>query len=352
MEELTKKQRAILDYMKAHVAEHTYWPSIRDIQAKFRFASTNAVFGHLQALERKGVLQRIPGAARAYKIVPEVLGDTSETVIRYEGPGEDAIAFESVKFAGSIAAGFPDYTESSGVLDSMQVPISPSSRRRAPEAFALRVRGDSMIDADINDGDTVIIEPGTPKHGDIVAAHVEYLSDLVSAARNLQIVQFEYENIYKGKTASYELHPYLLKEYRNKWYLIGWSENRKDYLTFGLDRILKLDLQRQTYSRRKDFNADIFFKYSIGITEFDRKPQEIVLSFDPVIGKLIKAQALHHTQTILGDTSKELKISLKLLVTEELIQTLLAYGSKVSVQKPASLKSEVKARLEKALENY
>ena len=145
MEELTKKQRAILDYMKAHVAEHTYWPSIRDIQAKFRFASTNAVFGHLQALERKGVLQRIPGAARAYKIVPEVLGDTSETVIRYEGPGDDAIAFESVKFAGSIAAGFPDYTESSGVLDSMQVPLAPSSRRRAPESFALRVRGDSIV---------------------------------------------------------------------------------------------------------------------------------------------------------------------------------------------------------------
>jgi repressor LexA len=55
----------------------------------------------------------------------------------------------------------------------MQVPISPSSRRRAPEAFALRVRGDSMIDADINDGDTVIIEPGTPKHGDIVAALID-----------------------------------------------------------------------------------------------------------------------------------------------------------------------------------
>ncbi|MEY3547801.1 MAG: hypothetical protein RLZZ552_168, partial [Verrucomicrobiota bacterium] len=148
MEELTKKQRAILDYMKAHVSEHSYWPSIRDIQAKFRFASTNGVYGHLQALERKGVLQRIPGAARAYKIVPEVLGDTSETVIRYEGPGDDAIAFENVKFAGSIAAGFPDYTESSGVLDSMQVPLSPSARRRAPESFALRVRGDSMIDAD------------------------------------------------------------------------------------------------------------------------------------------------------------------------------------------------------------
>jgi repressor LexA len=165
MEELTKKQRAILDYMKAHVSEHSYWPSIRDIQAKFRFASTNGVYGHLQALERKGVLQRIPGAARAYKIVPEV--------IRYEGPGDDAIPFENVKFAGAIAAGFPDYTESSGVLDSMQVPVSPSARRRAPESFALRVRGDSMIDADINDGDTIIVEPGTPKHGDIVAALID-----------------------------------------------------------------------------------------------------------------------------------------------------------------------------------
>jgi repressor LexA len=173
MEELTKKQRAILDYMKAHVAEHTYWPSIRDIQAKFRFASTNAVFGHLQALERKGVLQRIPGAARAYKIVPEVMGDLSGNVIRYEGPGEDAIALNGIKLVGHIAAGFPDYTESSGVLNTMQAPVSEGSRRRAPAAFALRVRGDSMIDADIHDGDTVIIEPGTAKHGDIVAALID-----------------------------------------------------------------------------------------------------------------------------------------------------------------------------------
>ncbi len=173
MEELTKKQRAILDYMKAHVAEHTYWPSIRDIQAKFRFASTNAVFGHLQALERKGVLQRIPGAARAYKIVPEIVADLSDNIIRYEGPGEDAIELNGIPLVGHIAAGFPDYTESSGVLNTMQAPISEGSRRRAPQAFALRVRGDSMIDADIHDGDTVIIEPGQAKHGDIVAALID-----------------------------------------------------------------------------------------------------------------------------------------------------------------------------------
>jgi repressor LexA len=173
MEALTKKQQAILDYMKDHLSRHSYWPSIRDIQAKFRFASTNAVFGHLQALERKGVIQRVPGAARAYKISPEVYPDLSETVITYEGPDDEAVKMESIKLLGAIPAGFPDYTESSGVVASMQIPIQPGSRRRAPEAFALRVRGDSMIDADINDGDTVIIEPGIPKHGDIVAALID-----------------------------------------------------------------------------------------------------------------------------------------------------------------------------------
>jgi repressor LexA len=173
MEALTKKQQAILDYMKAHVVQHSYWPSIRDIQAKFRFASTNAVFGHLQALERKGVLQRIPGAARAYKIAPEVVPDLSETVIRYEGPDDEALGLHEVKIHGSIAAGFPDYTESSGVVASMQAPLPAGARRRAPESFALRVRGDSMIDADIHDGDMVIVEPGSPKHGDIVAALID-----------------------------------------------------------------------------------------------------------------------------------------------------------------------------------
>ena len=68
MEALTDRQKAILTFMQKHVAKNSYWPSIRDIQAHFKFASTNAVYGHLQALERKGVLERVPGAARAYRI--------------------------------------------------------------------------------------------------------------------------------------------------------------------------------------------------------------------------------------------------------------------------------------------
>lgn len=172
MQALTPRQQAILAFMQKFLAKRAYWPSIRDIQAHFKFASTNAVHGHLQALERKGVLERVPGAARAYRI-HAAKADPDGVVIRFEGPGEDAADVASLPVMGSIAAGFPDHTESSGVLDQLQVPVKEGARRLPPRTFALRVRGDSMIDANIFDGDMVVIEPGQPKPGDIVAALID-----------------------------------------------------------------------------------------------------------------------------------------------------------------------------------
>jgi repressor LexA len=168
----TDRQQAILAFMQKFLAKHAYWPSIRDIQAHFKFASTNAVHGHLQALERKGFIDRTAGAARAYRI-HAAKADPDSLVIRFEGPGDDASEVDSVPVMGAIAAGFPDHTESSGVLDQLQVPVREGSRRRPPQTFALRVRGDSMIDAHIFDGDMVVIEPGQPKPGDIVAALID-----------------------------------------------------------------------------------------------------------------------------------------------------------------------------------
>jgi len=172
MDALTPRQQAILSFMQKFLAKHAYWPSIRDIQAHFKFASTNAVHGHIQALERKGFLERVPGAARAYRI-PAAKADPEGVVIRFEGPGDEAAEVDTVPVMGAIAAGFPDHTESSGVLDQLQVPIREGARRRPPRTFALRVRGDSMIDANIFDGDMVVIEPGQPRPGDIVAALID-----------------------------------------------------------------------------------------------------------------------------------------------------------------------------------
>jgi len=75
MKDLTLRQQEILGYLQLHSRNEGYWPSIREIQAHFGFKSTNAVMGHLRALERKGYISRVGGQARAFRVTYDT-GDT------------------------------------------------------------------------------------------------------------------------------------------------------------------------------------------------------------------------------------------------------------------------------------
>ena len=163
MKELTLRQQEILGFIQLHQRSHGYWPSIRDIQAHFKFASTNAVMGHLRALEHKGSLARVPGHARAYRVTH----DPNETHPAF------AMDVVDIPVYGSIAAGYPDGVEPGGEIGRLQIDAQTAGIRRARRAFALKVRGDSMNDAAINDGDVVIFEHGPAKDGDIVAALID-----------------------------------------------------------------------------------------------------------------------------------------------------------------------------------
>jgi repressor LexA len=131
-------------------------PSTREIQHYFGFASQTAAMSHLRALERKGVIQRLPGKARAV-IFPDEL-DRGEII--------------DIPIYGSIAAGMSQDVEQERQgcisLDVTALGISRNSR-----TFALKVRGNSMIDAHICSGDTVILEFKEPRKGDIVAALID-----------------------------------------------------------------------------------------------------------------------------------------------------------------------------------
>ncbi|HVU38276.1 MAG TPA: transcriptional repressor LexA [Opitutales bacterium] len=164
MKDLTLRQQEILGYIQLHNREQGYWPSIRDIQTHFKFASTNAVMGHLRALERKGAISRVPGQARAFRVTHSL--DES-------APPEQSFEVVDIPVYGSIAAGYPDGVEPGGAIGRLQIDVNTAGIRRARRAFALKVRGDSMIDAAINDGDIVIFEQAPAKDGDIVAALID-----------------------------------------------------------------------------------------------------------------------------------------------------------------------------------
>lgn len=180
----------------------------------------------------------------------------------------------------------------------------------------------------------------------------EWIAPVFDAIRFAYSLSFTYENIYKNEHKNYTVEPYLLKEYRNRWYMICYSPAHKDYRTFGLDRMSKVTVLAEKREVRKDFNAETFFKYSIGITENEGKPAEILLSFEPVTGKLVKSQPVHHTQKVVKESDREIQISITVLPTVELITLLLGYGARVKVLKPASLRKQMRDEIEKMRKQY
>jgi len=154
--ELTIRQQEILDYLKHSQRKTGIMPSTREIQHYFGFASQTAAMSHLRALERKGVIQRLPGKARAV-IFPDEL-DRGEIF--------------DIPIYGSIAAGMAQDVEQER-QGCISIDISALGIPRNARTFALKVRGDSMIDAHICNGDTVILEFREPRRGDIVAALID-----------------------------------------------------------------------------------------------------------------------------------------------------------------------------------
>jgi repressor LexA len=153
---LTKRQQQVYDYLKDYHQSTGLMPSTREIQRHFDFASQTAAVSHLRALEKKGVIQKHAGKARAL-VLPEEL--EREEII-------------DVPIYGDIAAGMAQdvQPEQQGCLS---VDITSLGIPRNAKTFALRVRGDSMIDAHICDGDHVILEFREPRKNDIVAALID-----------------------------------------------------------------------------------------------------------------------------------------------------------------------------------
>lgn len=154
--ELTLRQQEILDYLRKSQRQTGIMPSTREIQHSFGFASQTAAMSHLRALERKGVIQRLPGKARAV-IFPDEL-DRGEIV--------------DVPLYGSIAAGMSQDVEQER-QGCISIDVTALGLPRNARTFALKVRGNSMIDAHICNGDTVILEFKEPRKGDIVAALID-----------------------------------------------------------------------------------------------------------------------------------------------------------------------------------
>ena len=151
LEQLTKKQKLVYEFIRDKIQNRGYGPTVREIGERFAIRSPNGVMCHLKAIEKKGLIHRSPNKSRAIELTGEAK--------RQRG----------LPLVGRVAAGV------------MHEAIEQSDRRielgemfKGKNVFVLEVSGDSMIDANIQDGDFVVIEPReTAKTGEMVVARTE-----------------------------------------------------------------------------------------------------------------------------------------------------------------------------------
>ena len=170
----------------------------------------------------------------------------------------------------------------------------------------------------------------------------EFLEPLLTAIKNKNKVQFEHKGFSSEAAKTRRIHPYLLKEYRNRWYLVGKSELKEKVITFGLDRIRNLTILTDTYKKSNSFSPDRLFKYSIGITADHGSPSKIIIEVGGLLSKYILSQPLHMSQKYLGEKNNTHSFSYFLLPTYELKMQILGFGKEVKVIEPKELRDEIR----------
>lgn len=161
---LSKKQEEILDFLKSEIRSKGYPPSVRETCVAVGLSSTSTVHAHLKTLEKKGVIRRDPTKPRAIEILKTTEDNTSGELIH-------------VPIVGKVTAGEPILAVEN-IEGYFPIPVSYANNK---EIYMLNVQGDSMIKANILDGDLILVqEQPTAKDGDIVVA---LLDDSVTVKR-------------------------------------------------------------------------------------------------------------------------------------------------------------------------
>ena len=183
---ISDKQKQILEYIKQEILNKGYPPTVRDICDAVGLKSTSSVHSHLESLEKNGYIRRDPTKPRAIEII-----DDNFNMVRRE--------VVNVPIVGQVAAGQPILAEEN-ICSYFPVPAEFMPKN---QSFMLKVKGESMINAGIYDGDSIIVEQqNTARNGDIVVALIEDSATVKTFYKENGHIRLQPENV-----RWYTLHP-------------------------------------------------------------------------------------------------------------------------------------------------
>ncbi|HIW40722.1 MAG TPA: transcriptional repressor LexA [Candidatus Mediterraneibacter vanvlietii] len=175
---ISKKQQEILEYIKSQILERGFPPAVREICEAVNLKSTSSVHSHLETLEKNGYIRRDPTKPRAIEILDDNFNLTRREMV-------------NVPIIGQVAAGQPILAEQN-IEDYFPIPVE---RMPNKQTFLLKVKGESMINAGILDGDLVLVqEEKTASNGDMVVALIDDGATVKTFYKEEGVIRLQPEN--------------------------------------------------------------------------------------------------------------------------------------------------------------
>jgi predicted DNA-binding transcriptional regulator YafY len=185
------------------------------------------------------------------------------------------------------------------------------------------------------------------------AKGLHHLEKLYEVIKEEQIVEIQYRPFTFDEDINVVLHPYLIKEYNNRWFLLGWNPGENRFSVHGLDRIVGFSKTENQIDRTRKHEMLELQRMIIGVSFPDGgSPQEIKLWATARQLQYLITKPIHHSQRIIEMDDSGGILSLNLVPNFELEQTILMFGENVKVVEPSELGAKIKGRIKQSLSNY
>jgi predicted DNA-binding transcriptional regulator YafY len=185
-------------------------------------------------------------------------------------------------------------------------------------------------------------------------AGIEWLDVLYKAIISQTTVQLTYQSFKARQASDIIFSPYLLKEYRNRWFILGMKKQEKEICTFALDRIRHIDsLPGETYRLQKQFNAQLYFGDIIGVTRnVADTPTHITFIADHYQAPYIKTKPIHSSQCIVEESKEGVTFSIDVIPNFELERELIGFGEGLKILSPNNIVRRIKRKVRLMYEAY
>lgn len=179
-----------------------------------------------------------------------------------------------------------------------------------------------------------------------------FLTDVIEAMRDSKVIAITYQGFWSGKEATFEVKPYALKAFRQRWYLIAGNTGFDQIRVYALDRIKDMEITVRKFKLPKDFSVRQLFEPYIGVSLEDKNTESIRIKVFNNQAKYLRSLPLHPSQREIETKEDYSVFEYHLKPTYEFEQELLSHGGDVVVMEPASLKDKMISRIKEMLWRY